>query len=686
MGVYDTTGHGFRSKVQLGSLLRRSGSPVCGIVLLLTTAVASGQEAPEAREIAPGEWRSQRDNPWQVLPDFSVSLSAIEQAERTARPVSVSDPPSASATWNFEMELWTTVSGTDPFSSDFAPTGERAHTFISVPGVYTGGMVVPFKTEGLFLGHEPTNLRWRKSFAVSSTVADVLWLPDEENWALEEDVEIRAVSIIEAYPEGGAPKLGFARALQLMDGLPPRNVSRQSNGGVIEFLGFQVKDPPELFEFGQRPLRLIRAEGGGTYVAPDDVFSQCGVQFRLASYVAVKVPSDVYEGAVRRLPLDVVMDPSVCTMLPGRPNADDKGDCILGVVDWENNFPGQRTLCGGDTERALDARRDAIELVKEYAKAVPRDNLLTGMTGETGVFEGINVVLMGQIGGGLLTDRCKDPNALFGDVDLGLTDPNSWVAVSTDLAGAQPTTLSHELGHQLLGGYDHVDYTTNLATDLMKEGDGDGFHIPGCQTWQHAFPGLPVGCDPNAVASVEARNLCEEMRDVVPPPPPPAPARMEPGDPLDFLSRRWTYGRFSWGGATEAVFSDAQATEGSYAITVPVGYRDIASPSFRTADLPEVGDHLSVDVFIPSPVTNPYWVGAVALFVDIPSAGIYNQWISQRDLTPLSRGAWSTLEFRAPRRPSALHGRRGPARGGACRGQLAARHLAASNGRVRSPR
>lgn len=156
-----------------------------------------------------------------------------------------------------------------PVFSNFAPTGERAYNFISVPGVYGAGVEVPFKTDGLFLGHEPTGLRWRKSFAASSTVADATWLENEEQWALEEDVEIHAVSIIEAYPEGGAPKLGYARSLQLIDGLPPRNVSRQSNGGVIEFLGFQVNDPPELFE--GRSLRLIDADGG-TYVAPDDVF------------------------------------------------------------------------------------------------------------------------------------------------------------------------------------------------------------------------------------------------------------------------------------------------------------------------------------------------------------------------------------------------------------------------------
>src|SRR5690606_12096522 len=133
---------------------------------------------------------SQRDNPWQILPDFTVTLSAIEEALRTPTPVLPSDPASATATWNFEMELWTSVSGTDPFSPDFAPTGDRARSFVSLPGNYTAGMDVPFKTDGLLLGHEPTNLRWRKSFAVSSTVADVLWLPDEENWALEEDVQI----------------------------------------------------------------------------------------------------------------------------------------------------------------------------------------------------------------------------------------------------------------------------------------------------------------------------------------------------------------------------------------------------------------------------------------------------------------------------------------------------------------
>lgn len=374
-------------------------------------------------------------------------------------------------------------------------------------------------------------------------------------------------------------------------------------------------------------------------MAPDDVFSQCGVQFRLASYVAVEVPSDIYGGEVRRAPVDVVTNPSLCRMVPTRPDADTGGDCILGVVEWEDIFQAD-TQCGSGTLPSVDARGDAIEIVIELAKSIPRNNLLTGMTGETGAFEGINVVLMGSIGGGLLDVRCPG-------LDLGLTSPNAWVAVATDAAGAEPTTLSHELGHQLLGSSEHLDYGANLAIDLMKEGGGDGFHIPGCQTWQHDFSGLPVGCDAGAVASVEVRNLCEEMRGFVPPPPP-APLRMEPGDPLDFLSRRWTYGRFSWGGVTEALFSDVRATEGSNSITVPIGYTDIASPSFLPADLPEVGDRLSVDVYIPSPVANPYWVGAVALFVDIPAAGIYNQWVSQHDLTPLTRGAWSTLEFALP--------------------------------------
>lgn len=127
MGDYDIAGRRLCSAIHFGPVLRRKAGLALGLAFSTTVSVTSAQEAPEAREIAPNEWRSQRDNPWQVLPDFSVLLSAIEEAERTPVPVNASDPTSVSATWNFEMELWTAASGADPFSPT-SPRPANVHT------------------------------------------------------------------------------------------------------------------------------------------------------------------------------------------------------------------------------------------------------------------------------------------------------------------------------------------------------------------------------------------------------------------------------------------------------------------------------------------------------------------------------------------------------------------------------
>jgi hypothetical protein len=77
-------------------------------------------------------------------------------------------------------------------------------------------------------------------------------------------------------------------------------------------------------------------------------------------------------------------------------------------------------------------------------------------------------------------------------------------------------------------------------------------------------------------------------------------------------------------------------------------YMVIKSPVFASQDLYYYANELSLDVYIPTPQSNPYWIGAVQLYFQAPSAKIYNQYIGQVELTGLKAGAWNTIRFNLP--------------------------------------
>ena len=74
----------------------------------------------------------------------------------------------------------------------------------------------------------------------------------------------------------------------------------------------------------------------------------------------------------------------------------------------------------------------------------------------------------------------------------------------------------------------------------------------------------------------------------------------------------------------------------------------LKSPVFSSQDIHYYSDQLSLDVYVPDPLTNPYWVGAVQLYFQAPSAKIYNQYIGQVELTGLKVGQWNTIRFSLP--------------------------------------
>jgi hypothetical protein len=99
-------------------------------------------------------------------------------------------------------------------------------------------------------------------------------------------------------------------------------------------------------------------------------------------------------------------------------------------------------------------------------------------------------------------------------------------------------------------------------------------------------------------------------------------------------------------GPSQIRFDTAIKTEGEASLLVDAtGYVRIGSTLFDTADLPVVGSSIELDIHVPQTMPESGWAGEVQLFLDVPSAGMYQSYIGQVDLTPLSLGNWHTGAF-----------------------------------------
>gem|GEM_PF-2763732 len=57
---------------------------------------------------------------------------------------------------------------------------------------------------------------------------------------------------------------------------------------------------------------------------------------------------------------------------------------------------------------------------------------------------------------------------------------------------------------------------------------------------------------------------------------------------------------------------------------------------------------LKLDVFVPGNQPNPYWMGAVQMYAECPSAGAYSVYLGQVELTGLPQNQFSTISFNVP--------------------------------------
>jgi hypothetical protein len=74
----------------------------------------------------------------------------------------------------------------------------------------------------------------------------------------------------------------------------------------------------------------------------------------------------------------------------------------------------------------------------------------------------------------------------------------------------------------------------------------------------------------------------------------------------------------------------------------------IESARMVTSQMPDPTSKLAMDLFIGTRQPNPSWIGQIQLYAHCPSCGIYNQWLSQVELTPLPRGRFVKVTFPIP--------------------------------------
>lgn len=95
--------------------------------------------------------------------------------------------------------------------------------------------------------------------------------------------------------------------------------------------------------------------------------------------------------------------------------------------------------------------------------------------------------------------------------------------------------------------------------------------------------------------------------------------------------------------------SNTYRTEGKASLQISGnGWQQIKSQDINTDELRNVTNKLYVDLFMGNTQTNPYWTGQIQLYINCPSANVYNQYIGHVDLTGLELDKFSSLSFTLP--------------------------------------
>lgn len=261
------------------------------------------------QELSPGAYLSQFDD---LRPIASFVLNESEEATRGyAQPGNI--PFSLSLGFGVELYANTTPDAPPPPS----PTpnhGSLRQTYLlhrtaqerqqRLDSMSFAGERAWFEGIGVPLTYDPISVRMAKRSLMNNPPPVEREFSALEIWKLSQDTILVPVDVIEAYPTGSAPALGELGARALFDDpefMDHSFVVSASLGGLDQGL--------VAVDFQEDPFPLNEAFLNGAFspnfrtvagiVRPDDIFVQCGIQFRLRSYNAIEVSPLTYENGGR---------------------------------------------------------------------------------------------------------------------------------------------------------------------------------------------------------------------------------------------------------------------------------------------------------------------------------------------------------------------------------------------------
>lgn len=94
-----------------------------------------------------------------------------------------------------------------------------------------------------------------------------------------------------------------------------------------------------------------------------------------------------------------------------------------------------------------------------------------------------------------------------------------------------------------------------------------------------------------------------------------------------------------WTGSSGIGLSSVASHGASSLELTACGYQTVSSTAFNATELTGLGDRLDLDLYVPTQVENPYWIGSVDVQV---KRGYQVTNLGNINLTPLPRGQWTT--------------------------------------------
>jgi RHS repeat-associated protein len=121
-----------------------------------------------------------------------------------------------------------------------------------------------------------------------------------------------------------------------------------------------------------------------------------------------------------------------------------------------------------------------------------------------------------------------------------------------------------------------------------------------------------------------------------------------PPGPSDALTKAIGFETLeAWKASSGTLSLSNNAIEGTSSLAAS-GFTYAEVTSQRLSSLgSQINGPVSFNIWVPTP-PNQWWAGTVALSLDLPSKGIYSQWIAQQDLLQLAPNTWHRVSFNLP--------------------------------------